>query len=719
MTKGKVKAFAEQVLFVVNILILFLLLFEDKVMLPVWLQSVGRMHPMFLHFPIVILLLAMIFEFFRFKIVYAEQEFYRDFTTNLLLIGSLFASITVLMGIFLAKEGEYFGDVLFWHKWLGSGIAFLASIIYWYRNHSWYKAPIAKTSAVIIVLCLFIVGHLGATLTHGENFIMAPLHDPNEAKVPIDRAIVFDDVIKPILAAKCVGCHNSDKAKGSLIMDNIEDLLKGGKTGKLFIAGQPEQSLLIERIHLPLEDKKHMPLSSKPQLTGDEAALLRLWIKGGADFKQKVIDLPPNDSLRHIASTLLKPKEEEKYDFAAADEETIIKLNNNYRVVSPFARESPALAVTIYNKNVYTPKALEELLEVKTQIVSLTLNKMPVKDNELKIIGQLDNLRKLNLNFTDINGEGLKHLSGLKFLRNLSLSGTKVNLKAMQNILPIKSLEQVFIWSTAIKENEIQQLKKTNKKIQFIAGYKDDGLHPIKLNVPLLEEGTQPVFTDKLPLIFKHPIPGVQIRYTTDGSEPDSLNSPIFKTGLTITESSVVKAKAYKAGWYGSDVLKFSFLKSTYLPDSIRLVTLPDEKYRADGSNSLIDHQLGDLNFGGGKWLGFQKDMEIAMRFAQPVNLQSVTLNMMSNIGSSIFFPTEIEVWGGANQSQLKLLSKIKPVAPVKDEPSLLKGIVCKFTSSQPVTYIKVIAKPIKKIPEWHPSKGQPGWVFVDEILLN
>jgi hypothetical protein len=32
---------------------------------------------------------------------------------------------------------------------------------------------------------------------------------------------------------------------------------------------------------------------------------------------------------------------------------------------------------------------------------------------------------------------------------------------------------------------------------------------------------------------------------------------------------------------------------------------------------------------------------------------------------------------------------------------------------------LKVVAGPVKKLPEWHPGKGKPGWVFFDELLVN
>jgi hypothetical protein len=270
-----------------------------------------------------------------------------------------------------------------------------------------------------------------------------------------------------------------------LILKDSASILKGGKSGELFVAGNPELSLLMERIHLPIEDKKHMPPSGKMQLTTNEISLLTLWISGNAGFKQKVVELSADDPLRILASGILEPSEseEERYLFEAADEQTVQKLNNDYRHVSPVAIESPALAVNIYNKEVYTAKTLEELSEVKTQIVFLNLNEMPVKDLDLKSVSQFENLWKLHLNFTDITGEGLKELASLKHLKSLSLSGTKVNFQDLQEQIPsFKSLNKIAVWNTALTDAEILQLQEANKHIEFIAGFKDDGSNSIKPN---------------------------------------------------------------------------------------------------------------------------------------------------------------------------------------------------------------------------------------------
>ncbi|WP_183561059.1 c-type cytochrome domain-containing protein [Mucilaginibacter sp. SP1R1] len=713
------KGFAEGLLFTLNIFIVVLLLAGDSLVVPQWLQPIGRLHPLILHFPIVILMLAMMLEFFRFRPTFANEKLYQLFTTDLLVLGTLLSSLTVIMGLFLSREPGYEGGTLQWHKWFGVSVAFVGYGIYLWRNTSGYTATIAKTGAIVTIFCLTLAGHFGADLTHGEDFILAPILKKENRAVPIEQALVYQDVIAPIFETKCVSCHNADKMKGGLMLTTANAILKGGKTGKLFIAGQPGISLLLQRIHLPEDEKKHMPPVGKPQLTDQDKLLLYLWIKNNPDFKKKVIELPATDSLRMLAATRLKPAEstEEIYDFSAADDKDIKKLNNNYRVIYALANASPALAVNIYNKSTYSVKVLDELDPIKKQIVILDLNKMPVKDADLKTIGHFENLRQLNLNFSDVTGSGLKALSSLKHLKSLSLAGAKLNSDALGQIMAIKSLTELAIWDTGLKPNDIQRLQAANKKIRLLSGFKDDG-KALKLTSPLLKNTSQ-IFQQSFQLQMSNPIKGTDIRYTTDGSVPDSIKSASYKPGIVFTQNTFLRARAFKSGWLGSDTVQFNFYKNTYTPDSISFLAPADGKYQADGAKTIIDKELGGTNFGNMKWLGSQKDMAILMLFKKPVELHSLTLNTMRNIGSQIFLPAEIEVWGGADEHHFKLLTTLKTAIPQKKDPVAAITLECKLKTAANVSCIKLIIKPLKKVPDWHPAKGKPGWVFADELFLN
>ena len=719
MIRSSHKGFAENLLFALNIFIIFFLFFGSSIVIPQWLQPIGRLHPLIIHFPIVVLIMAMVLEFFRFKERFRTEKLYHDFTTYLWLAGALFAAFTAIMGLFLSKEPGYEGNTLQWHKWFGVSVVLVSTLIYWCRSAGWYTPIIARSGAVATVLCLVIAGHYGADITHGDNFLLGPVWHPEKEKVPFEKALIFRDVVEPVFVSKCTSCHNPDKSKGGLILIDERSVLKGGKDGKLFVAGQPQLSMLLQRIHMPEGEKKHMPPSGKPQLTSDELNLLYLWIKENAEFKKKVTDLPKNDSLRLIAATFLKPAEEtgEQYDFSAADDKLIKKLNNNYRVIYPEAKESPALDVNIYNKSTYKPKVLEELNSIKKQVVSLDVSKMPVKDAELKTIAQFENLRTLNLNFTDITGSTLKQLAPLKYLKTLSLAGARLDPQAIKQIGSLKSLTKVILWDTGLPDAEIAALQKSNKNIDFIKGFRDDG-KPVKLNVPQVKN-TAFVFTKPMPLELSHPIKGTDIRYTIDGNDPDSIKSMLYKPGILITQNTTIKAKAFKPGWLGSDIIQFNFYKSTFTPDSVSFIAGPDSKYNGDGAKTLVDKDLGGTSFGNGKWIASQKDLIVYMQFVKPIELHTVTLNCMRNMGSQIFLPVGIEIWGGTDKDHLKLLSKVKPPAPQKNDPFTIQGMDCKLLAKYPLSCLKIIAKPIQKLPDWDPVKKQPGWVFIDEIFLN
>src|SRR5436189_4637647 len=58
----------------------------------------------------------------------------------------------------------------------------------------------------------------------------------------------FEARIRPVLAQRCYGCHNSKMAapKGNLILDTKEGLLKGGVSGPVLVPGKPAESRLIK-----------------------------------------------------------------------------------------------------------------------------------------------------------------------------------------------------------------------------------------------------------------------------------------------------------------------------------------------------------------------------------------------------------------------------------------------------------------------------------------
>jgi len=699
---------------------------------PSLLQVVGRSHPLFLHFPIVLFALFIIWIWLAPKQQLNSPELFQDISKWLLLSTAFTASLTALMGVFLSKEPSYNEDSLSLHKWSGAFVSLLTFIWYiFYDQINKTKISLA-VSSMLSTFIWVIAGHQGASITHGDNFLLAPVAKYGEKKVSLDEAVIYTDMVKPILDAKCMSCHNSKKAKGDLIMETQQLLMKGGKNGALWDTTDANMSLILQRIHLPEEEKKHMPPSGKPQLNEQEMAILYNWIRRGANFKLKAIELELTDTLRTIARNMFKSSddEQESYEFSAANEKTIQKLNTNYRAVYPIANNSPAIAVDFYGASFFKSDQLKDLIEIKTQLVSLNLDKMPVTDNDLQIIGQLTNLRNLNLSFSKITGSGLASLLALSHLKNISLINTSVKKDDIQKLGSLKNLRHIYIWNSGVSIADAEAIRKKYPALEVETGMRTDTMF-LKINPPIIQNEAQVISDTPIQLKLKHYVPGISIRYTLDSTEPDSIHSFVYDNKTFIDTTAIMKARAFKQGWHGSDAVMFQFYKARYKADTVILLKPTDSLFKGKGGKTLNDLVKGNTDFGDGKWIGFRENnMECMLVFKKPVKAQNISVSSLVDVGSQLFKPKNIRIMGGTDAKNLRLLCQLAPTQDTLRKSNYLISYDCKFKPTD-LKFVKVIVEPIGKLPPQYitpknskDSKAKQalqdlGWFFSDEIFVN
>lgn len=699
-----------------NTLLLFLLIASSKIAVPAWLQVSGRLHPMVLHFPIVLILLYAGWVWATPRAV-KKNTWYVNITDSLLLLTAFATVITDLTGFLLSKEPGYEEAAVSWHKWLGALLAWGLFMLYSFKEK--LQAPVLFNTAILTSTIVLLLGaHLGGSITHGENFVLAPIAPDKQQPLPLlEEAEVYAHLVEPVLKSKCMSCHNSNKSKGELIMTTSEELLKGGKSGKLWDTAQSDDGLLLQRIHLPPEDKKHMPPVGKPQLSPFEINLLKAWIKGGAIMNKRIIELPDGDTLKMIAASMLKPSGEESYDFEMPDENEIKQLSNNNRVITPLSMGSPALVVNFYNRAFYNRKALEALQPFETQIVSLNFDNMPVKDEDLGVIARFKNIRKLTLNATDITGNTLIELKSLQQLRSLSLTGTQVNAEQLKALQTLPRLKTVYVWNTPITDQQASQLRQSHPATYYHTGFKDTVT--LKITPPIIEND-EVVMTKHMPLKLKHYIKGAEIRYTLDGKDPDSIATPVYSNGLMLQETGLVKARAFKPGWIGSDIVQQYFYKTTWKADTVILATEPDPKYKGKRGSTLNDLEKSDLNFANGKWIGYQgRPVTATMLFNKPVQVRTVTISMMQSVNEHIFPPASIQIWGGRDKDHLTLLQTLRPEAPAKDDRERKSLVFDSRFTTREMSCIKILLQPISNIMPWINDKKAVSWLFLDEVFIN
>ncbi len=228
------------------------------------------------------------------------------------------------------------------------------------------------------------------------------------------------------------------------------------------------------------------------------------------------------------------------------------------------------------------------------------------------------------------------------------------------------------------------------------------------------------VFFDKIATVrINFALNGAQIRYTLDGSAP-SKTSPIYRKPLKIKQDAMVKAIAMHLDYQTSTIAILSvFKKGIAFKTTPQLKEIPAPEYAGSKAPGLVltDGKAGSEDLKDGNWLGFKTDLGFQGSWEKPQNLQSVKISSFTAWNSWILPPTRIEVWGALTPGSWQLLvSKAYDQAIKPQEGRQLYAL--DFPLGQ-YRQIKVIVHNSGPLPENHPGKGNPAWLFVDEILFN
>ncbi|NRB82153.1 MAG: chitobiase/beta-hexosaminidase C-terminal domain-containing protein, partial [Saccharospirillaceae bacterium] len=443
--------------------------------------------------------------------------------------------------------------------------------------------------------------------------------------------------------------------------------------------GDPSKSEIIKRHFLPLDDDHHMPPEGKPQLTDIELALIYQWIENGADTSRSIANLEETDTLFSTANVVMNQmnlaNHKAKYEFDFADQDVIKGLNNPNRSVNQITPASPAISANIYVRARYQKEFLTELLEISEQIISLNMVNLPIEDDELSVIGQFVNLEKLILNGTNITGKTLSDLKACTKLKSLALSSTKVTASINNDLAEFKSLEEIFIWNTEIDKAGFKSLAEQFPQLEIFLGYSSADEPPLKLDIPSIGDSNKKgrVRGVNEEINFESNLPGTNIHFTIDGSEPDS-TSPIYKEPILFNAGMVIKTIACKESWLCSDVKPYSFITQGIQVDTAYILTRPSESYhkitKDFDATRLIDQAVceeGNLTHDKGFAYIGEPLIMIADMGAKPKQIEQVVVSYFINTGSVVFPPKKITVYGGNNKNNLTVIANFSPTPLTKE----------------------------------------------------
>jgi uncharacterized membrane protein len=443
-----------------------------------FLSFFGRFHPLFVHLPIGFLILAVILEGIK---KWKPGNVYAGAIPLVWFLGALSAIFSVITGLILSGNSSYDEGLLFSHKIAGIILAACSTVCFLlyalpFTSRNKIVGPIKTATILLTAILLVLTGHWGGSLTHGNDYLIpvspSALNDNPSLKRKIkelDSADIFNDAVMPVLQSKCVSCHNSEKKKGGLLLTSYEDILKGGKTREGIIPGNTATSEIFRRITLPKKHKEFMPTDGKTPLTESQVAILEYWIESGAHQQMMIADLKPHKKIEDILNEFFGIGRDAILSYnpgPAKKEDVIALLNDGYQVFA--IKENSNLLDVKYSAATGKKPDLKLLLALKEQLVWLQLPNCNLSDEEMKDIGQLANLYKLNLNRNSITDAGVVSLNGLAKLEYLNLYGTAVSDTGVTALAQLPALKKLYVWETRVDSARVQPLLHARKGLEIV-----------------------------------------------------------------------------------------------------------------------------------------------------------------------------------------------------------------------------------------------------------
>jgi hypothetical protein len=397
------------------------------------LELLGKSHLLWVHLPIGFIFLALVLTLLKWK---KPEAPYLILLPLIWRLATLAAIFSVFSGLLLSENQE--GTNLFFHQYAGIFLT-MGLITYLIFN---------KNFILVFIGILFVITiHLGASLTHGEDYLFT---EKSKAITHLNEVEIYEDAIVPIFKAKCFSCHKPGKSKGDLDLTNYEKI------------GDKEE--LVRRTHLPKSHKEFMPSNGKAPLSKEQLAILSYWVEIGAPKTKRLAQLQLDAKRKSMFESFFK-----------LDENPLLSLNvkpakyehlaKNGFLIHPIYQQSALLEVKYTGKGKPDLKLLQE---IKKQVVWLDLSNTGLRNEDLKIVGQLENLFKLNLSKNDISNPGIMDLGVLKNLTEINLYETEVNAAALNHLMKLPKIQRIYVWETKLPPNYLDSIAKINPTISLI-----------------------------------------------------------------------------------------------------------------------------------------------------------------------------------------------------------------------------------------------------------
>lgn len=426
----------------------------------------GRLHPMVVHLPIGFILLAVVFELLSYS---PKFRHLKSAVSIILLLGFFAATAACMLGYLLSLSGDYNYQNLTRHKFTGIAVAIVSGLLFLLTTKKINNRIVlpSKLFSVFFIGLFFLItytGHQGGNLTHGSEYLSMNVLQGQERKKPtsVEEALIFEDVVQPMLVRRCGQCHSEGKLKGQLSIASLAALLKGGKSGAAIVAGKLPESELYHRITLEPSNEKYMPADGKTPLTKQEVNIIKWWIEKGTVAEHTTMatmkntaDIIPNVSawlgLGGAVANAEEAGAEVNPDIPrTVDEKQLDSLRSKGMQVRIMSHNPVMLDITLPAGTVQPLSAMKSHLKaVAKNVVWLNLSQNNCTDASLDFLPLMTNLEKLRLEKNPLTDGIVNQLAGLQHLEALNLNETGITTAGLEKLKSVAGLKRIYSWNGA------------------------------------------------------------------------------------------------------------------------------------------------------------------------------------------------------------------------------------------------------------------------------
>lgn len=205
--------------------------------------------------------------------------------------------------------------------------------------------------------------------------------------------------------------------------------------------------------------------------------------------------------------------------------------------------------------------------------------------------------------------------------------------------------------------------------------------------------------------------PDVEIRYTTDGSEP-KFNSSLYKNAFSLEPPTMVRASTFQNGICVGDILPLSIISGKAVGASV--VSKDENAY------VLTNGLRGSEKITDGEWLDYyDRDGEFTVELEQPTLCSQIAIGMLNNSGMGIHLPSEISI-SVSNDNVIYVPIFNKKYSEIERFQNGIFHFIGKYEiSEQLVKTLKINIKKPGDCPPTYLRAGQKCRMAFDEVMVN